>query len=409
MKNRSGLNTVITACALICAFALVLLCAMISLGAAEGEIKTAPGAPDSLVSAGAPRSQLELKRTFEAMSLSYEEGGLSVYEPISSEYRRAIEERKMAGETPALSVEEMLFVISDTAAAYDKYDIIRFKDEIGNVETEVITSDMSEREKMPLHRSALGRISDVSRIIELRVRAMSSESSFSETDGGALKYIPKQVERENSGSSFESERAFLFGLYSDSENYSEAVVFLPGNGSRVTLYPFADDAAFCRTKVILQNGRPATETEKKLLISAGIDPSRCRNITPEYFYGETALRLFAVGGRVMILDLASSSAVSLLPENGRLSSLAIAHGGDGETELYFTLAFDKSSSVMKYKSGEREAELMLELDVEYLAVCEPLTGNEDRVFVYRAVRREEERFVTALECVGDPVAEYFSE
>ena len=64
------------------------------------------------------------------------------------------------------------------------------------------------------------------------------------------------------------------------------------------------------------------------------------------------------------------------------------------------------SSVYKYSGGNREKLYSAEFQ---LAVAEPLTGGYGSVLVYKAERREDERFVTALECVGDPIAEYFAE
>lgn len=402
MKNRVGLNTVTMACALILAFALILLCAMISLGAAEGGTKSAPGAPDSLVSAGAPRSQLELKRMFEAMSLTYTEGELSVYEPISAEYRYSLERRIDSGEVPLLSVEEILFIISDSATAYDKYDLIRFRSTDGEIEEEIYPQALSERSGSPLHRSALDRVTDVSRLIESRIEILSAPDSMIAEADGTLKYLPKPTGQDDGA----SERAFVFGLHADSQNYSEAVVFLPGNGNRVTLYPYADEAALCRTKVILQNDRALTESEKALLVSVGGSEPRSRNITPEYFYGETEIRLFAFGGSVIITDAKIGKAMTLLPKEEKLTSLALAHTDNGATELYFTASSDSGASVRRYADGSMEK--LFETDGEYLAVCESLEY-DGSVSVFRAAKREDERFVSALECIGEPIAVYYGE
>lgn len=407
-KKTAGSRPIIIAAALIVAFSIVLWAAIASLGTADGGIKSAPGAPDSLVSAGAPRSQLELKRIFEAMSLTYEEGGLSVYEPVSSEYRSALGERIAAGESFALSVEEMLFVISDTVAAYDKYDVIRFKDGSGNIEKEFWPIDAAQTEDNTLAASALGKISEVARIIELRVKVMSTSDSLTETSDGELKYIPRQVNREGNGGDT-SEKAFLFGLHAGIENYSEAVIFLPGNGSRITLYPSSNEAWLCRTKVILQTQRTATEAERSLLMSEGVDPERSRNITPEYFYGEISVRLFVFGGRAILLDPEVGDAILLLPESERITSTAIARTGEGgEAELYFTSSSEKGSSVWRYAVGSGRTEKLFESADEYLAVSEPIGGDYSSASVYRAAKREDERFVITLECIGEPIAAYFA-
>lgn len=400
IKTKESFGFAASAAVILVVFAVTLLLAIVSLGATDGEAKSAPDAPDSLVSAGAPRSQLELKRMFEAMSLTYSEGGLWVYEPVSSEYRRALEERIKDRERPVLSVEEILFIISDSASAYDKYDLIRFRNAEGDVEEEIYPAELAERQGAPLHRSALGRITDVSRLIELRVKTLSAPDSMTEEESGELKYLPTQT------GSAEGEKAFVFGLHADSENYAEAVVFLPGNGNRVTLYPYADEASYCRTKVILQNDRTATEPEKALLVSAGADVSRSRNMTPEYFYGKTEIRLFVFGGNVILVDAENGVATALLPKGLKLTSVALSNNAVGADELYFTASSENGASVWRYSRGFIER--LFESDGEFLAVSEPLAG-DDSVSVFRAAKREDESFVSALECIGEPVAIYSAE
>lgn len=398
MNNQKIADTkpIITAVAFILIFAALLLFAVSSLGRAEGGTKVAPGAPDSLVSAGAPRSQLELKRMFEGISLTYTEGGLSVYEPISREYRAALEERIAAGESPALSVEEILFIVSDSASAYDSYDVIRFKNALGETEKEIYPQELRQTGDAPIARAALEKIRAVSELIELRVRKMSAGGAFNENESGCVGYIPRGVEREKGGGSASAE--FLFGFSSGTENYTEAVVFMPGNGTKVVLYPSSEEAALCRTKVILHTDTKASGEERALLSSVGANPDRCRNITPEYFYGMTELRLFALGGEVVLTDTENGKALLLLENSERLSSVAFAEDG-----LYYTTLSASGSSVYKYSDGVRE---LLFVSDSQLAVSEPLTGGYDKILVYKAERRESESFVTALECVGSPVAEY---
>lgn len=393
-KNIADTKPIITAAAFILAFAAVLFFAIASLGRAEGDMKVAPGAPDSLVSAGAPRSQLELKRMFEGMSLVYTEGGLSVYEPISPEYRAALEERIAAGESPALSVEEILFIVSDSASAYENFDIIRFKNSNGETECEIYPREVAQSREMPFARAALERIRNVSELIGLRVRNMSADSAFSENENGSVSYTPRGVERKKGGNTASAE--FLFD-----PSDIESVVFMPGNGTKVVLYPSAEEAALCRTKVILHTDIKATDAERALLSSLGADSDRCRNITPEYFYGRTELRLFALGGEVVLTDTEQGKAVSLLEDGERLSSVAFAEDG-----LYYTTLSDSGASVYKYSGGERE--LLFGSD-SLLAVTEPFDGDYDRVLIYKAERQENESFVTALECIGDPIAEYSAE
>ena len=397
MKNKkiADARPIITASVFILAFAIVLFFAIASLGAAEGGSKKAPGAPDSLVSAGAPRSQLELKRMFEAMSLTYMDGDLAVYEPITREYRAALEERMASGESPALSVEEILFIVSDSASAYDGFDVIRFKSASGEIEREIYPKKVTQSRDGSLGLSALDRIKAVSELIELRVRLLSAPDAFSVGESGSVSYTPRRADGSDTVAGFQ------FGFSGDGEGIAAAVVFLPDNGGRVTLYPTAEELALCYTRVIQHTDIEATEAEKELLSLGGFEPSRCRNITPEYFYGLTHLRLFALGGEVVLTDVEKGRAIRLLDGGERLSSVAL--GSDG---LFYTTLADGGSSVYKYSDKGRERLYTAEFQ---LAVAEPLTGGYGSVLVYEAERREDERFVTALECVGEPIAEYFAE
>ena len=140
MKKRKQNNTgyALASAAAIFLFAVVLWVAISSISAVGGGIKRASTAPDSLLSAGAPRSQLELKRFFESIGLTYTEDGKKVWEPVSSEYRRAVERLSESGDRQLLSVEEVLFIIADSRTAYDSFDVIRFRSGSGEVEEEIL-------------------------------------------------------------------------------------------------------------------------------------------------------------------------------------------------------------------------------------------------------------------------------
>ena len=140
MRKRKQNNTgyALASAAAIFLFAVVLWVAISSIGAVGGGIKRASAAPDSLLSAGAPRSQLELKRFFESIGLTYTEDGKKVWEPVSSEYRRAVERLSESGDRQLLSVEEVLFIIADSRTAYDSFDVIRFRSGSGEVEEEIL-------------------------------------------------------------------------------------------------------------------------------------------------------------------------------------------------------------------------------------------------------------------------------
>ena len=381
--RNKGLAPVLAALAFVVAFSLVLAFAVNSLGSADGKVKTAREAPDSLVSAGAPRSQLELKRFFESVSADYTEDGRKIYEPISTEYLASVEEGTV------LSIEEILFIISDTVAAWKKYDVIRFRSATGDVEYEIEPRPATQTGDLPFHRAARETLGEVVDLIRLRIEYMSAEGAMKEETHGAYRYEPRLVEREKG--SEDSNRAFLFS--------GGSIAFEAESGKTVSLYPAEKDTSLCRTKVLLVTNVEISETEKETLSSSGYDPARCRNITPEYWYGRTEVRLFVFGGKVVILD--GGSARELLPEGCKLTSAAL---GEGEIGLYFTASSESGSSVWEYSDGKMEK--ILELSGS-LAVIEPIEGGYDCVEVYAASPVEDGRFVTALECHGEPLMKIF--
>ena len=174
------------------------------------------------------------------------------------------------------------------------------------------------------------------------------------------------------------------------------------------LYPTAmsateEDLAETKTKVLLQTKVPASDDERELLASVGCDPDRCRNITPEYWYGRTGLRLFVFGGRAVLVDPELGRGVLLLPEAYSLMSAAIC-GEAGDMSFYFTAAYDGEFSLWKYRDGEVMRLVVSETDC--LAVTEPFEGGYEKVGLYNAMAREDERFVVALECIGERLCEY---
>ena len=400
MKKRKQNNTgyALASAAAIFLFAVVLWVAISSIGAVGGGIKRASAAPDSLLSAGAPRSQLELKRFFESIGLTYTEDGKKVWEPVSSEYRRAVERLSESGDRQLLSVEEVLFIISDSRTAYDSFDVIRFRSGSGEVEEEILPVSPTEDVNGPYHRSASDRVALVNRVIMLRMKSLSSEDSFVSL-GNEIVYTPENATPRDDGGI----RSFVFGGVTDSPHIPVGVMFSPGDGRRVLLYPTEEDLAETKTKVLLQTKVPASDDERELLASVGCDPDRCRNITPEYWYGRTGLRLFVFGGRAVLVDPELGRGVLLLPEAYSLMSAAIC-GEAGDMSFYFTAAYDGEFSLWKYRDGEVMRLVVSETDC--LAVTEPFEGGYEKVGLYNAVAREDERFVVALECIGERLCEY---
>lgn len=385
-------------------FAVVLWTAVASLGAADEDIKRAPEAPDSLMSAGAPRSQLELSRMFGSMSLSYTENGKTVYEPISAEYRIATEKKLADGDRPMLSVEEILFIIADTPTVYERYEIIRLRGADGTVEREIVTGDICEGEKAPFHRASLERIALISEMIEYRIAALSAKDAFKYDDEGVKYYEPREDTR-GGGSGDTPRGCFMFCLHGRPTDFENAVVYRSESGKDISLYPSEKTAGLCRTKVILQNEIKATEAERDRLAAAGYTPERCKNVTPKYWYSETEARIFVFGSRVILVDPSSEGGVTLLPDESRLMSVAIGYVSDEDVpDVYISVAYEGGSAVLRYSSGKLET--ILSSESEILAVCEPIEAGYDSIQVYEAVRFEDARFVIALECRGEPVEKY---
>ncbi len=385
--RKKGIAPLITAAVAVVVFTLALALAITTIGSAEGNVKTAREAPDSLVSAGAPRSQLELKRMFESMSLSYTENGKMIYEPISAEYKRSVNENSV------LAIEEVLFIISDSVAAYEKYDVIRFRDADGNIDCEIVPFEPYQSEDLPFHRSAYERIYAAYELIKLRIEYMSGEGAMVEIEKDLFRYAPRQVERSKNKEKYENDRAFLF--------VNGTISFEAEKGREVVLYPTEKDMATCKTKVIAVLDTEISESERNTLSAFGYDAARCRNITPEYWYGETDVRLFVFGGRVILVDV--DKAFEPFAQGDKLDSAAMLL-----EDLYFTVSSEKGSSVWKYSDSKMTK--ILETEDEHLAVIEPIVSEKyDSVEVYAAMPHEDGRFVTALECKGDAIAKYFAE
>lgn len=358
--------------------ALLLWFAVVSIGRVDGRIKTAPSAPDSLVSVGAPRSQLSLKRMFSLMSDSYEIEGKTVYEPITSLYRRSVEERIQNGEDVSLSVEEVLYIISDTSAAYDSYDTILLMSSNGSVEKTIVPRGELASCDIPYHIAAQQRINDIIEIIEYRLSALSSEDAI-DSGEGRFAYIPNYLERKEG-----------FGFFEISDGQ---IAFRPDSTRTVMLYPSASEYNDANAKVIFESKRKATFDEEYALSNGGYEPENCRNITPEYWYLSTDLRLFVSGGRIILVDGKNCTARDTLPDNMRFTSFAL----NGDT-VYFTssLLSDNGSALWRY-TKDNGIELIYESKERYIGIFETETG----VSLYKTNKEESKTYMTRLIRTGN--------
>lgn len=357
-------------------FGLILWTAIMSIDGARGLYKTSPDAPESLVSLGAPRSQLDLLRMFSSMRSEYNEVGGTVCEPITAEYRKSVEERIAAGERQALSVEEILYIISDSVEMYNSYDLVRLISSDGTVDAAIEPIKELSEENVPYYVAAQKKAEDVMRIITYRIFSLSSPEVMVKTDEGYL-YIPEYTEREGA-------RSFTI---------SDVIAFNTDNGGTVKLYPTEKITESCHSTVLIESKRALGRAEREVIIASGYDVDAARNVTPEYMYGKTDLRLVALGGRVVIVDINGYAAVDVLPKSERLTSVAILGGS-----LYFTSSDGSGSSLWIYEIG-KGAERIFESDEEYIGIYD----DGETLGLYAANKLESKKYITLLVRSGEPI------
>ncbi len=367
-------------------FCVTLWLLVASLGRVDGRQKTSQSTPTALVSVGAPRSQLDLKRMFSRMSDSYYEGERRVYEPITLSHRETVSKRVESGESIGLSVEEVIYVISDSVTAYGEYDVINLVGRNGEADLRIYPERELINGYEPYHVTASERIDDITEIILYRLSALSSSDRVRKNENGYV-YVPNSPSRDN------GEKLFIIDLTEgETEN---RIVFCPDGVRQIEVFPYPslkDDAA---STVIRENPRRATEDEAELLRLYGYDPSDCRNITPKHWYEYTELRLFVSGGRVVILDPGAKKATDTLPTGHKFTSAAIC--GDGEVKLYFTSSYTDGSSLLCYSAGEITE--IYKCEYEYLGVYESLDG--ESVELYEADKKENAKYMTQLTRRGE--------
>ena len=344
-------------------FGILLWMAILSIDGASGIYKSSPDAPESLVSLGAPRSQLDLERAFSAMKREYDEDGALVCEPITLDYRNSVERT-------VLSVEEILYIISDSAELYDKCDKVRLIGEDGRVETEILPIKELSVESVPYYKAAEKRSEDILSIITYRIFALSKSDVISEVDGKYV-YIPEYADK--------------------SFTISDEISFNTEGGRSVRLYPTEKQLEAKDTAVICESKRALGRAEREVLNASGYDADAARNVTPEFMYGKTAIRLVALGGRIILVDVDRYVAFDPLSKSERLSSVALLDG-----ELYFT-SMGNGSSLWRYADGESHK--VYESDDDCLGIY----GDGETIGLYVAKRLESKKYITALVREGEPV------
>ena len=380
-KRSAALLLAFTLMAIFLSVALLWL-AVASIDQAGGGIKQSTATPDRLASVGAPRSQLQLERAFSVMSAQYDSNGASGIEPVTEAYKQRIDERISDGEQVALSVEEVLYIISSSVQIYESYGEIKLGDEIIKPIGEL------SRSELPYNQAASVKTADILRIITYRIFALSSPDAMVEQDGGYV-YTPQYSEREiSTGKKF---------IISDSADIK--ISFVAEDGQQVRLYPTQKLDEDMRSTVICQSAREFSASEAELLAAFGFNSALCRNITPECWYSETALRLFVVGGRTMILDVAGGRVSDPLEKSHKLTSAAVIDSdGDGVSEIYFTsYSGDDKTALWRYDGGEIVC--LYEARERQFAVYR----DGDGIALYRGARVESKKYITMMVRSGEPI------
>ena len=357
-------------------FGLLLWIAIMSIDGAMGINKTSPDAPESLASLGAPRSQLGLERMFASMRSDYDENGLAVCEPITADYRRRVNERISAGESSALSVEEILYIISDSIAIYDTCDVVRLMRPDGGVEAEIEPIKDLAAESVPYHLSAKRRTSDILSIIRHRIFALSSSDVMTETPEGCI-YIPEYTEREGA-------RSFTI---------SDEIAFNTESGRPVRLYPTERLTESENSTVLVESKRALGRAEREVLFASGYDADACRNVTPEYMYGKTDIRLVALGGRILVVDVYGYIATDIFPKDERLSSVALSESG-----IYVTGEGKDGSSLRYYERGVGERLVAVSEEK-----CIGVYDDGETLGLYVAEKHESKTYITVLVRTGESI------
>ena len=388
-RQKSISNTpviVAVALILILAFAISLFAALSALGEADGEIKISGGQSGELFSAGAPRSQLALKQMFDAMSTVRSNGNKTLYEPITEEYLAVVSDRIDKGERPMLSVEEVLYIISDTVTLAEKYDGVT----LHGIGTVLFRKSDSSR---PIHIAAIENCQSIIQTVIYRIKSLCI-SDATEQNGEVFTYYPDGDSRDP------DRRRFVFTPAKDG-SIGMNIVFFPGDGQCIDLFPSPEITDLCNTKYMSVSSAELTQREMEILSASGLESSQCRSVTPEYWKGLTDCRLVVVAGRIVIIDPESGTAVDSAPDGMRTISLALGDSdGDKKYELYFTAFADGCCKAIKYVPGSGAAEILLEKDFCIGAYEDADTHG---VSFYRTEQVESGSYLNLLHRIGSAI------
>ena len=383
-ERRASVALAVYTSLIIIILALLLFVAALSIDRADREIKSSPSYPNELVSLGTPRSRLELERFFSMMSREYSDSEGKVCEPITKEYLSSVQNRINNGEILTLSVEEVLYIIADSASSYDNYDVIKLATSDGY--KSIYPCREPARENLPFHQASRTRLLDILEIITYRILSLSSPEAVLESEDGYV-YTPKYNEREVGES-----RSFVISK-PESACYSNGISFIADGNREILLYPTAKIAESLKATVLCESGFEFSEDEKNIIISSGYSISSCRNVTPDYWYQSSPARLCVVGGRILLMDKDTGTIFEALPHTHRFGSAAVGDtDGDKKDEIFFTsLTENGGSALWKYEIGG-ELELLREEKNGALAVYR----YENEIALYKAQMKESKKYITML-------------
>ena len=385
--EKSGVIIIVATLLLIAIFATAMIGSLLSIGADNGEIKTSRNLNGGLASAGAPRSQLALKQMFDSMGVVRTNGNRVIYEPITEEYLAAVLGKIENGEKPRLSVEEILYIISDSVSFIEKYDGVKLHGE-GTV---ILKKGVGDK---PAHISALEQSSAIYQIILYRIKSLCHESAF-EYDGDTLVYYPDAVGERNRA------RRFEFSEFADDKR-ADNIVYCPGDGQRISLFPSADYKEN-DLKYMLLTDDPLSTYEREILETSGYDADRCRNITPSYWKGHTDCKAVIIGGRIIIVDSVSGKVTDSAPKGTRTLSIAAGdNDGDGRYELYFTAYSENKSVAVRYVPGSNVIDVLFETEF-CIGAYEAFDSEE--VNFYRTEQVESGSRLNLLRRIGNEINE----
>lgn len=328
-------TTCLCAGLLFIAFAVFLWGTLTSFGGRDTEKIYLPAGAVRQKSFSKPQSGEDIRRMFAAMSRTYRQEDAFVFEPITKDYLSLVEKRRREGKILPLSVEEILFILSDAETIYGKYDIIRlFPEQLLKQDMTVIAENSRQA---PADHVGYLRICDIYKLILYRITSLGDTSAYEIQSNGDLVYHP-----------YGADGYFIFSL-PDTERLTGAVCYVDAGSLRTAVFPSESLARKARMTGVESRKDALSETEKSLSEAGQYDSAHLRFLTPSYWIAQkrTDCCLFAYGRQVMVADPHRGQTIDLLARDEQLLSLAVGdRNADGMTEIYYTHTVPSGGSAL---------------------------------------------------------------